>query len=313
MSQRVVQYQAVIQMAQANPGIYDQVELNRQMLVTLGIKNVEKLIPASADQSPKDPIAENQSLITGRPVKAYAYQEHSAHIQAHTSMMQDPHIQQLIGQSPTAQTMVAAINAHVAEHVAFEYRNQVEMMLGNPLPQGDEKMTPETEKQLSVLMAQAGAQLLKQHQAEAAAAAAQQAAQDPIVQQQNQQLANDKEKNQIAKYKVDKDYDIELRKLGQGQPDPAAQAQQAAQEQQAAAAEQQRAAEVHQQELAQGQQAHVLGLHQQAQKLGHADNAHQLKLTHAQELHEQKKQQAEEQRQIAAAVNAARPHMKEKE
>jgi len=339
MSQRVVQYQAVMQMAQANPTIYDQVELNRQMLVTLGIKNVEKLIPAAADQTPKDPIAENMDIIMGKPVKAFLYQDHQSHLQAHQAAAQDPHIQQLIGQSPQAQTIAAAAAAHIAEHVAFEYRRRIEQQLGAPLPMGNEKMDPETEKQLSAIMAQAAQQLLQQHQSEAAQQAAQQAAQDPVLQQQNAQLEIDKERNQLTKYKIDKDYDIAVKKLladsakvdavHEHQSEQAAQkalldAAKFDQEQQAQGATPEMAAQQHQQQLEHNAQqhrqqmthkehAHMLGLAQQGQQLAQADTAHKQKTLHVSQAHKQKMKQAEEQRMIATAMAAAKPHLDKKE
>jgi len=309
MSQRVVQYQAVIQMAQSNPTIYDQVELNRQMLVTLGIKNVEKLIPASADQTPKDPIAENMAIIMGKPVKAFAYQDHVSHIQVHQAAMQDPHIQQLVGQSPTASAISASAAAHLAEHVAFEYRRQIEQRLGAPLPQGDEKMDPETEKQLSVALAAAAQQVLQQHQTEAAQQAAQQAAKDPVLQQQQEQVKIDQEKNQLTKYKIDKDFALGRMKIladaGKVDEMHKHESEQAAQKSLIDAVR------FDQEQAAGGvDPAQVAAEHQQ--QLAHADQQHQQKTLHASEAHRQKMKHAEEQRQINAAVNAARPHMEDK-
>lgn len=305
MSQRVVQYQAVIQMAQANPQIYDQVELNRQMLETLGIKNVAKLIPASADQSPKDPVTENMAIINGKPVKAFAYQDHESHLRVHMAAQQDPKIMELIGQNPQAPMIAAAASAHIAEHVAFEYRRRIEAQFGAPLPQGDERMAPETERQLSVALAQAAGQLLQQHQTEAAQQAAQQAAQDPVLQQAAQQLQIDQDKNRIAEKKVDKDYEIEMLKLEQAQKgaideklfeaarfDAEQEAQQGNPEMMA-----QQEAQKHQQQLAQQDQAHQLKLAQEQQKMVHGGMVHNQKLTHAQEMHQLKLKQAAEMKQ----------------
>lgn len=338
MSQRVVQYQAVMQMAAQNPTLYDQVELNRQMLVTLGIKNVEKLIPAAADQTPKDPIIENMNIIMGKPVKAFLYQDHESHLKAHMAAQQDPHIQQLVGQSPQAQTIAAAAAAHIAEHVAMEYRRRIEQQLGAPLPTGDEKMEPETEKQLSAVLAQAAQQLLQQHQTEAAQMAAQQAAQDPVLQQQNAQLEIDKEKNAIARLKVENDFKLgqakllaESKKVDVTHEHQSAQAAQQAlidaakfdAEQQAQGVTPEMAAQQHQQQLVhseqqhqqqleQQQQAHMLGLAQQGQKLAQDAMAHKQKTLHVGEAHKQKMKQAEEQRMVNAAVQAAKPHMENK-
>ena len=188
MSQKVVQYQAVMQMAQANPQIYDQVELNKQMLEVLGVKNIGKLIPSAEDQKPKDPVSENMAILNNKPVKAFIYQDHQAHIQVHMAAMQDPKMAALIGQNPQAQLIQAAAMAHINEHIAFEYRKQIEDTLGTPMPAPDEELPPEAEVQLSRLTAQAAQQLLQKNQGEAAQQQAQQQAQDPIIQMQQQEL-----------------------------------------------------------------------------------------------------------------------------
>ena len=192
MSQKVVQYQAVMQMAQANPQIYDMVELNKQMLEVLGIKNIHKLVPASEDQKPKDPVSENMAVLNMKPVKAFLYQDHEAHIQVHVSAMQDPKIAQLVGQNPQAPMIMAAMQAHIAEHVAFEYRKQIEEQLGVPLDIPDyeegDTIPEEMEVEISRMMAMAAGKLLQKDQAEAAQQQAQQTAQDPIVQMQQKEL-----------------------------------------------------------------------------------------------------------------------------
>jgi hypothetical protein len=188
MSQKVVQYQAVMQMAQANPQIYDMVELNKQMLEVLGVKNIAKLVPAAEDQKPKDPVSENMNLLNGKPVKAFIYQDHQAHIQVHMAAMQDPKIAAMIGQNPQAQNIQAATMAHINEHIAFEYRKQIEDTLGTPMPAPDQELPPEAEVQLSRLTAQAAQQLLQKNQGEQAQQQAQQQAQDPMVQMQQQEL-----------------------------------------------------------------------------------------------------------------------------
>jgi len=188
MAQKVVQYQAVMQMAQANPQIYDLVELNRQMLEVLGIKNIGKLVPSAEDFKPKDPVQENMNILNGKPVKAFIYQDHQAHIQVHQSAMQDPKIAQIVGQNPKAQMIQAAAMAHINEHVAFEYRKQIEEQLGIPLPEMDKELPKEMEVEISRMMALAAQKLLSKDQAEAAQKQAQQAAQDPIVQMQQQEL-----------------------------------------------------------------------------------------------------------------------------
>lgn len=188
LSQRVVQYQAVIQLAQAAPQLYDLPKLHRGMLEVLGIKNADKLVPLPEDQKPRDPVSENQCVLKGEPVKAFQYQDHEAHIKVHMSAMQDPVIMQLIGQNPQAQQMMAAMQAHIAEHVGFAYRQKIEQQLGMPLPPEDEKLPPQIELALSSMMAQAAQQVLQQNQAQAAQQQAQQQAQDPVIQMQQQEL-----------------------------------------------------------------------------------------------------------------------------
>jgi hypothetical protein len=188
MAQKVVQYQAVMQMAQANPQIYDLVELNRQMLEVLGIKNIGKLVPSAEDFKPKDPVQENMNVLNGKPVKAFIYQDHEAHIQVHQAAMQDPKIAQIIGQNPKAQMIQAAALAHINEHVAFQYRKEIEKQLGIPLPEMDKELPKDMEVEVSRMMALAAQKLLSKDQAEVAQQQAQQTAQDPIVQMQQQEL-----------------------------------------------------------------------------------------------------------------------------
>lgn len=188
MSQRVVQYQAVIQMAQMAPDIYDLPQLHRNMLEVLGIKNAEKLIPLEEDMKPKDPVSENQDVLNCAPLKAFMHQDHEAHIKVHMAMVQDPLVQQLVGQNPKAPQMQAALMAHISEHVGYAYRQKIEQQLGMPLPPEDEKMPPQVELALSAMMAQAANQVLQQSQAQAAQQQAQQQAQDPVIQMQQQEL-----------------------------------------------------------------------------------------------------------------------------
>ena len=188
MSQKVVQYQAVLQLAQTAPQIYDMPLLHRQMLEVLGIKNAAKLVPTEDDQKPRDPVSENMSILNGKPVKAFIYQDHKAHIMVHMAMMQDPIIAATIGQNPMAQQLAAALQAHVAEHVAFEYRKQIEEQIGVPYPEPDEEMPEELEVQISRLAAAGAQKLLQSSQAQVAQQQAQQAAQDPIVQMQQQEM-----------------------------------------------------------------------------------------------------------------------------
>lgn len=203
MAQKVVQYQAVMQMAAQAPQIYDQVELNRQMLEVLGIKNIGKLIPSAEDFKPKDPVSENMAVMNMKPVKAFIYQDHEAHISVHQSAVQDPKIAAIMGQNPQAQAMMAAMQAHISEHVAFEYRKKIEEQLGIPLPSMDEEMSKEIEVEYSRMMAAAAQKLLQQNQAQAAQQQAQQQAQDPIVQMQQQELALKKEEVDIKKQETE--------------------------------------------------------------------------------------------------------------
>ena len=188
MAQRVVQYQAVLQMAQQAPQIYDLPQLHRQMIDVLGIKNADKLVPTTEDQKPKDPVSENMAILIGKPVKAFIYQDQDAHISAHQSFMQDPMIMQTIGQNPMAQQLMAALQAHIAEHLAFKYRKQIEERLGVTLPAPDEELPEEVEVQLARLVADAGKQLTQIHQQEAAQQQAQQQQQDPLFQLQQAEL-----------------------------------------------------------------------------------------------------------------------------
>ena len=198
MSQRVVQYQAALQLAQQAPQLYDQPMLHRQMLEVLGIKNAAKLVPTDDDRVPQDPVSENMNVINLKPVKAFLYQDHEAHIRVHMAAMQDPLIQQLAGQNPQAPMIMQAMQAHIMEHIAFAYRQKIEQALGADLPKPDEKMEPAVEVQLSRLVAQAAPMVLQQSQSQVAQqqaqAAAQQAAQDPVLQMQQQELALKKEK-----------------------------------------------------------------------------------------------------------------------
>jgi len=213
MAQRIMQYQAAIQLAQGAPQIYNLPKLHRQMLEVLGIKNAEDLVPGDEDQKPRDPISENMSFLTGKPVKAFIYQDHDAHMATHMAMIQDPSVMQVIGQNPMAQQMQGSIMAHVAEHLAFSYRSKVEEQLGVPLPAPDAPMEEETEVELSRVIAQASQQLKNNNQKQAQTQQAQQQAQDPMLQLQQQTLqiqsqdiqrkAADDERNfQIAQAKL---------------------------------------------------------------------------------------------------------------
>jgi len=213
MSQRVVQYQAVIQMAQMAPDIYDLPQLHRQMLAVLGIKDADKLVPLPDDQKPKDPVSENMAALKMEPLKAFFYQDHESHIKVHMMAMQDPIVMQLIGQNPKAPQIQAAMMAHVAEHVGFAYRQKIEQQLGMPLPPPEEKLPPQIEVALSGMMAQAAQQVLQQNQQQAAQQQAQQQAQDPVLQAQQKELAIREREVNIKEQEVQGKLAIENKKL----------------------------------------------------------------------------------------------------
>jgi hypothetical protein len=211
MSQKVVQYQAALQLAQTAPQLYDLPLLHRQMLDVLGIKNYAKLVPTQDDIRPRDPITENQNILKNKPVKAFVYQDHQAHITVHQSVMQDPHVQQILAQDPNAQQMAAAMQAHINEHLGYEYRNQLEQAMGMQLPNADileeeDQVIPkEMEIMISRRAAQASQQLLQQHQQEAQAQQAQQQMQDPVIQMQMQelQIKQAEQQRKVAKDQAD--------------------------------------------------------------------------------------------------------------
>ena len=206
MSQRVVQYQAVMQMAAMAPAIYDMPQLHRNMLEVLGIKDADKLVPLPDDQKPLDPVTENMAILNEKPVKAFMYQDHKSHIQVHMSLVQDPIVAASIGQNPKAQAISAALMAHVADHAGFAYRQQIEQQLGMSLPPQDEKLPAEIEFALSGMMAQAANQVLQTNKAQQAQQQAQQQSQDPLVQMQMQdqqmKMQDQQLKTQIAQQKA---------------------------------------------------------------------------------------------------------------
>lgn len=195
MSQRVVQFQAVLQLSAGAPQIYDLPYLHRQMIETLGVKNAEKIVPVEDDMKPVDPVTENMNLMRGKPVKAFLIQDQEAHLAVHMTAMRDPKLAQVMGQNPQAQAIMAAAQAHIMEHVAFQYRKEIEKMLGAALPpmkeEDDEdvrELPPEIEAQLAQLVAQAATKLLQKNTAEAQQQQAQQQAQDPLIQMQQKEL-----------------------------------------------------------------------------------------------------------------------------
>jgi hypothetical protein len=208
MAQRIMQYQAVIQLSQSAPQIYDLPQLHRQMIEVLGVRNADKLVPIEDDMKPRDPVSENMAFLNGKPTKAFIYQDHDAHIAVHMALMQDPLMAAQIGQNPQAQKMMAEIQAHIAEHLAFAYRKKVEEQLGVPMPKPDEDLPEDVEVQLSRLVAQASQQVLAQSKGQAAQQQAQQQAQDPLVQMQQQELQIKMQDAQTKAQKVQGDLAI---------------------------------------------------------------------------------------------------------
>ena len=203
MAQKVVQYQAVMQMAQQNPDIYDLKELNKQMLEVLGVKNIGKLIPTDDDAKPLDPVSENMNMINGSPVKAFLFQDHKAHIEVHRTFRDDPLVREMVGQNPKAPQMQAAMEAHLAEHIAFQYRLEIEKQLGVPLPEEDEVMPENIQNQVARLSAGAAQKLLQLNQADAAQRKAQKLQEDPLIQMQQEELRMKVQKTQ-ADIELDK-------------------------------------------------------------------------------------------------------------
>jgi hypothetical protein len=304
MAQRIMQYQAVIQLAQGAPQIYDLPQLHRQMIEVLGIKNADKLVPIEDDMTPRDPVSENMAFLNGKPTKAFIYQDHDAHIAVHTSMMQDPQLMAQIGQNPQAQKMMAEIQAHISEHLAFAYRKKVEEQLGVPLPPPDEPMPEDAEVMLARLTAEAAVQVLAQSKGQAAQKQAQQQMQDPIMQLQQAELQIKKQDADTKMLKVKGDLQLKAEelslkaqesaaKIGE---DPAMAAMRLQQEiiqaqelhgiemaakqmelQQAQAQQQQAMAQ--QQAQTQQQMAHGGQVH--SQNMQHKDMAHMQKMRHA--------------------------------
>jgi len=286
MAQRIMQYQAALQLAQGAPQIYDLPQLHRQMLEVLGIKNAEKLVALPQDQKPQDPVTENMNVLRGKPIKAFAYQDHEAHMGTHQMFMQDPKVMSTLGQNPMAQQMMAALMAHIAEHAAFAYRAQVEMALGVPLPALDEEsnapIAPEDEKALAPLIAAAAQRTMVQNQAMAAQQQAQQQAMNPELQMAQAELQlkqaemqrkaqNDQMDFQIAQGKLQ----LEQQRLAleaQRRPgeDPQLKAMMAQQEiaSKSARAQQelQQKEQMHQQKLRQQMQSDAIKARQQAMK-----------------------------------------------
>ena len=222
MAQKIVQYQAVLQLAQQAPQLYNLPLLHRQMIEVLGIKNAQKLVPMTDDQKPQDPVTENQNALMMKPIKAFSYQDHQAHIAVHMAAMQDPHINQLLQGNPQAQQIAQAMYAHINEHIGFEYRVQIGQQMGMPMPpqhmndideEEDDNMTPEMEAQLAPMLAQAAQKLLAQNQTQAKQMQAQQQAQDPIIQMQMQELQLKAQEQQRKTQKDQQDFQLKQQQL----------------------------------------------------------------------------------------------------
>jgi len=213
MAQKVVQYQAVMQMAQQNPQIYDLPELNRQMLDVLGVKNAEKLIPTSEEAKPEDPVSENMDILNNKPVKAFIYQDHEAHLMVHMSFRDDPKMKQVMAQNPKAQLMLAAMEAHIAEHVGFEYRRQIEEQLGSTLPPPNTPMDETSETGIARITAKAAKKLLQKDVKEAQMQQNMAAQKDPILQMQQQELKLKQMEAQAKAQKMQADTQLDAAKL----------------------------------------------------------------------------------------------------
>jgi len=307
MAQRIMQYQAAIQLAQGAPQIYDLPQLHRQMLEVLGIKNAQKLVPIEDDMTPRDPVSENMAFLNGKPTKAFIYQDHDAHIAVHTALMRDPLIMAQIGQNPQAQKMMSEIQAHISEHLAFAYRKKVEEQLGVPLPPPNEEMPKEAEVMLSRMTAQAAQQVLAQSKGQAMQQQAQQQAQDPVIQMQMQELQIKAKDAETKALKVKGDLQLKAEELALKARETASRSGEdpniamARIQQEITQAQELHALEVaaKQAELQAAQQA-------QQQQAMQQQQAHQQKMAHGGQVHGQKLRHAEMAAQRAIA-NANKP------
>jgi hypothetical protein len=325
MAQRIMQYQAVIQLSQQAPQIYDLPQLHRQMIEVLGIKNADKIVPVDDDMKPRDPVSENMAFLNGKPTKAFIYQDHDAHIAVHMAMMQDPMVMGQIGQTPMAQQMQAAIMAHVAEHIAFQYRAKLQDRLGATLPAPDVELPEQVEVQLSKLVAQAATQLLTMNKGQAAQQQAQAAAQDPIIQMQQEELKIKAQEAETQRLKVEGELQIKAEELALKAKEVATKV---GENPALAAAQMQQeiihAQEVHAFEMAKAQQDQQMAQAQQMQKMQQMDQAHQQQMAHGGMVHGQKMRHAEitaaqkaemarQQAELAAKPVAKRPAKKKDE
>ena len=307
MAQKIVQYQAVLQLAQSAPQLYNLPLLHRQMIEVLGIKNAQKLVPMADDQKPADPVTENQNVLMMKPVKAFPLQDHQSHIAVHMAAMQDPHINQLLQGNPQAQQIAQAMYAHINEHLGYEYRVQMSQQMGQPMPpqkvddsgeEADTNMTPEMEAQLAPIMAQAAQKLLAQNQQQAKQAQAQQQAQDPIIQMQMQELQLKGQEQQRKSQKDQQDFQIKQQQL---------QIEQARIQSQAAIAEQQAKTQLvmNQQKLKTSRVTKAADIVANAMHKEH-DTSHQRTQQFGQQIHQQGMQAGQQEHQQALAEQQAK-------
>jgi hypothetical protein len=294
MAQRIMQYQAVIQLAQGAPQIYDLPQLHRQMIEVLGVKNADKLVPVEDDMTPRDPVSENMAFLTGKPTKAFIYQDHDAHIAVHVAMMQDPLLMAQIGQTPQAAKMQAEIAAHISEHLAYAYRKKIEEQLGVPMPAPNAELPEEAETMLAKMTAMAAQQVLAQSKGEAQQKQAQEQMQDPVMQMQQAELQIKKQDADTKELKVKGELQLKEEELS-------LKAQESAR---AGGEDPMMAAMRLQQEIAQAKELHGLEMAskqaqlqqaqaQQQQAMGMQQQAHQQKLAHGGQVHAQKLDHAE--------------------
>jgi len=294
MAQRIMQYQAVMQLAQQAPQIYDLPILHRQMIEVLGVKNAEKLVPTDDDMTPRDPVSENMAFLNGKPTKAFIYQDHDAHISVHTSMMQDPLIMAQIGQNPQAQKMMAEIQAHIAEHLAFAYRKKVEEQLGVPLPPPDEEMPEDAEVMLSRLVAQGAQQVLAASKGQAASQQAQQMQQDPVMQLQQAEIKIKQQEADTKALKVKGDLQLKAEELSlKAQENAAKTGEDPAMASMRLQQEIMQAQELHGMEMAAKQMELQQAQAQQQQQMQQQQAQVQQKMAHGGQVHAQKLEHAE--------------------
>ena len=313
MAQRVVQYQAVFQMAQSAPQIYDLPYLHRQMIETLGVKNADKIVPTSEDAKPKDPVSENMASLVGKPMKAFIYQDHDAHIAAHQAFMQDPMIMASIGQNPMGQQIMSALQAHIAEHLGFQYRKQIEERLGVQLPPPDEELPESIEVELAKLVADAGKQLTQAHQQQAAQQQAQQQAADPLFQLEQAKVQIKQQEVAVKQQKVQGDLQLKAQEIAQrsGQGDAQAQMLKTQQELQANAARLQQELQATRDRQAMEERKSLLQLQMEAQR--HQQQMRQTAQSHALNIEAQRERARVQAEQAAKQPAAKKANPKAKE